>query len=145
MPQFEDIHTFSSQIFWLIICFAVLYVAASRIYLPRIKNILEKRDKEISGETHIAEEIRHNAEKIDNTTKNLRETSAKQYNITIDQCVHQAHLEREEGLKKLKDSIIKMIEHSKAEIASFQKKSETQSKDAINQLADKVNNKFFNI
>ncbi len=42
MPQF-DIATYSSQIFWLVICFGLTFLGISQLILPRYKSILEKR------------------------------------------------------------------------------------------------------
>ncbi|MFT6332378.1 MAG: F-type H+-transporting ATPase subunit b [Lentimonas sp.] len=145
MPQFEDISSFSSQIFWLLVCFGVLYFAVSTIYLPRIKEILDRRNKNIQKNNSSANEIKDQIEKVDISTKNLRETSAKQYKISIDQSLNQGKLAREEGLRKLKEKINKTIEESKKEIASFQKTTEDQSQETIEELASKIERKFFTI
>jgi F-type H+-transporting ATPase subunit b len=42
MPQF-DIATYSSQIFWLIVCFGLTFFGISQLILPRYKKILEQR------------------------------------------------------------------------------------------------------
>lgn len=42
MPQF-DITTYSSQIFWLVICFGLTFSGISQLILPRYKKILEQR------------------------------------------------------------------------------------------------------
>lgn len=42
MPQF-DIATYSSQIFWLVICFGLTFFGISQLILPRYKKILEQR------------------------------------------------------------------------------------------------------
>lgn len=44
MPQF-DIATFSEQIFWLFVIFAILYFLMSRIALPKVGEVLERRQK----------------------------------------------------------------------------------------------------
>jgi len=44
-PPFDQIGTFGvSQIFWLVVTFAVLYVAAAYVFLPKIKKSVESRD-----------------------------------------------------------------------------------------------------
>ncbi|MBT7451768.1 MAG: F0F1 ATP synthase subunit B', partial [Rhodospirillaceae bacterium] len=44
MPQFDP-STFSSQLFWLLICFVVLYWVISKFAIPRIGDILEQRER----------------------------------------------------------------------------------------------------
>ena len=59
MPQFDSTF-FSSQIFWTIVSFIILFVALDRYVLPRIANILKKRTQLIEEE--IAEAHRKNEE-----------------------------------------------------------------------------------
>ena len=61
MPQL-DVSTFSSQIFWLIICFSVLYYLLSRKALPRISEILEARQDRIAADLDQAQRLRRDAE-----------------------------------------------------------------------------------
>ncbi|OSQ39458.1 hypothetical protein [Thalassospira mesophila] len=46
MPQF-DISSFPSQIFWLAVVFVVLYILMSKIALPKVGDVLERRHKTI--------------------------------------------------------------------------------------------------
>ena len=61
MPQL-DVSTFSSQIFWLIICFSVLYYLLSRKALPRISETLEARQDRIAADLDQAQRLRREAE-----------------------------------------------------------------------------------
>ena len=56
MPQF-DITTFASQIFWLIVSFAIVFLFIWRIGLPRIANTLENRQKKIGDDIDKANEL----------------------------------------------------------------------------------------
>lgn len=48
-PPFNR-ETFPSQLFWLVICFAVLYVMTARLVRPRVGGILESRHNRIAGD-----------------------------------------------------------------------------------------------
>ena len=61
MPQL-DVSTFPSQIFWLIICFSVLYYLLSRRALPRISETLEARQDRIAADLDQAQRLRREAE-----------------------------------------------------------------------------------
>ena len=53
-PPFDQIGEFGvSQVFWLIVTFAVLYFAAANVFLPRIRKAVEDRDGAIK--TDVAE------------------------------------------------------------------------------------------
>jgi F-type H+-transporting ATPase subunit b len=54
MPQF-DVTTFPSQIFWLVVSFALLYLLMSRLVLPRISKTIEARETKIQGDLTAAQ------------------------------------------------------------------------------------------
>lgn len=60
-PPF-DVHTFPSQLVWLAIAFAALYVLMSRIALPRIANILEERHDRIADDIEEAGKLKAESE-----------------------------------------------------------------------------------
>ena len=61
MPQLE-VSTYVSQIFWLIICFSLLYYLLSRKALPRVAEILEVRADRIRADLDEAQRLRKDAE-----------------------------------------------------------------------------------
>jgi F-type H+-transporting ATPase subunit b len=60
MPQFDP-STFSSQIVWLIISFAGLYWALTRLTLPKITEVLEARQSKIDDDLDRAVELEQQA------------------------------------------------------------------------------------
>jgi F-type H+-transporting ATPase subunit b len=48
-PPFQK-ETFASQLFWLVICFAALYMMVSKLILPRMSTILAERRERIDGD-----------------------------------------------------------------------------------------------
>src|SRR5688572_13695417 len=54
MPQF-DLTRFPSQIFWLIVSFAVLYFLMAKMVLPRIGSIIETRERKILSDLEAAQ------------------------------------------------------------------------------------------
>ncbi|MDX8403320.1 MAG: F0F1 ATP synthase subunit B [Mariprofundaceae bacterium] len=65
MPQF-DTTFFSSQIFWTIISFIILFVVLSRWVLPRIAAIIQKRTRLIEEEIEEAHKKRKEMESLKN-------------------------------------------------------------------------------
>jgi DNA repair protein SbcC/Rad50 len=61
VPQL-DVSTFSSQIFWLLICFGTLYYLLSRRALPRVSEILDARQDRIAADLDQAQRLRREAE-----------------------------------------------------------------------------------
>jgi F-type H+-transporting ATPase subunit b len=48
-PPFQK-ETFASQLFWLVICFAALYIMVSKLILPRMGTIIAERRDRIAGD-----------------------------------------------------------------------------------------------
>lgn len=77
MPQL-DIAWFSSQIFWLIVTFAFLYLLLSRSVLPRIHTVMESRQNKITHDIDRAEQLRNEAEEARETYERaLKDSRAK--------------------------------------------------------------------
>ena len=60
-PPF-DASTYGSQLFWLLICFALLYLVVSRVGLPRITGIIKERRVRIDGDLAEADRFKGEAE-----------------------------------------------------------------------------------
>ena len=60
MPQL-DTRTFASQLFWLAITFGVLYVLMSRVALPKVQAVVERRQSAIQADLAAAEEAHRQA------------------------------------------------------------------------------------
>ena len=63
MPQLNP-EFFVSQLFWLVVTFSFLLVFLWRISLPRIGNVLEKRERRINEDLTTAKELQSEAENI---------------------------------------------------------------------------------
>ncbi len=56
MPQFE-LSWFPSQIFWLVVCFCILYWTISRILLPPVVRVMKEREQKIQSVLRQADEL----------------------------------------------------------------------------------------
>ncbi len=76
-PPFES-HTFASQLVWLAITFAALYLIVSRLALPRVGGIIEARDKAIADDLAAAQKMRDESDaELKAYEKELAEARAK--------------------------------------------------------------------
>jgi F-type H+-transporting ATPase subunit b len=60
-PPF-DRETFPSQLFWLAICFVLLYLITARLIQPRVAGIMDSRKSRISGDLAEASRLRAESE-----------------------------------------------------------------------------------
>ena len=69
MPQLNP-EFFVSQLFWLVVTFSFLFVFLWRVSLPRIGNVLEKRERKINEDLTSAKELQAEATKIQEAIEN---------------------------------------------------------------------------
>lgn len=81
MPQFDP-SSFASQLFWLVISFALLYLVVSRYAIPRIGQVLEQRQKMIDDDLDRAHQLKAETEEaIATYEKALAEARAKAHDV----------------------------------------------------------------
>lgn len=83
MPQL-DISTYFSQLFWLVLCFGVLYYYSSRWALPRLMQVLEERWQKTEGTLQRSKKIRAQAQDIKDTYEALLAQRRKEAHQEID-------------------------------------------------------------
>lgn len=143
MPQF-DFTTFTSQIFWFAICFATLYIAASKIILPRITNIVSARKNTVDSDKNLAFKLDEEIEKLNSKSLELRQNSASSYQIKIEGALKDSAKEREKNIEELKNKIEEMNKKSRQDLQNFLENSKTQSVKLIQDLTQKIKAKILN-
>lgn len=63
MPQF-DLTWYPSQIFWLIVCFVILYIAMRYFLLPPLQEIMKERDHKIQSILRQADKFNAEADRL---------------------------------------------------------------------------------
>ena len=80
-----DAHSFPSQIFWLVIFFALLYLLMSKVALPRMAAVLDKRHKAIESDLSKASALKHETEAaIQHYEKSLADARANAQSIATE-------------------------------------------------------------
>jgi len=64
MPQLEQLHTFPSQVFWLVVTFVGLFVFLRLVALPKVAQVLDARRRKIEGDLEKAAALKADAEKV---------------------------------------------------------------------------------
>ena len=80
-----DAHSFPSQIFWLVIFFALLYLLMSKVALPRMAAVLANRHKAIESDLSKASALKHETEAaIKHYEKSLADARANAQGIATE-------------------------------------------------------------
>lgn len=64
MPQLEQVATYISQIFWLLVTFGLLYLFLWKSALPKVTDVLRERQERIDDDLEKAQQLKEEAESI---------------------------------------------------------------------------------
>lgn len=144
MPQL-DISTYSSQIFWLVVCFATLYFFASNIILPRIRDIQDTRKNAIDSDLSSAKTLEDSIEALNTKTNTLRQNATAAYQEKLDEATQKAAVEKEALMEDVKHKIEKITQKSHKDLEEFIASTKSQSQLAVEDLVKNIKTKLFNI
>ena len=134
MPQL-DTSTFTSQLFWLIVCFFSMLFIMSRFIVPRIADILEQRQRKIDGYLNKAHNIRLEAE--ESLKKYQAEATAEaNRSLAATQAELNAYMQAKQD--ELAAKLQKKIAAGEAEIAKSKEEAMARVKDMSEELAQAV-------
>ena len=120
MPQLE-ITTFSSQIFWLVITFSMLYLILSKFIIPKISFVIKKREAEIKNSIHIAEQIYEDTKIINEEFEEIKKKTQEEARTIINNLKEITSKKIIENTELLKKNFEKKLKKSEKEI--FKKKN----------------------
>lgn len=126
MPQLE-MSTYISQIFWLIIFFAILYLICVRKILPQYSDAIGMRAQRISSDLRQAEDNNKEAQE-------LQKTTASDLNAAHDRAAEILRREREKLLQKMGER------HAETEMAAAEQIA--QAEQALLMMSQKVEKEF---
>ena len=133
MPQLNP-EFFVSQLFWLVVTFSFLLVFLWRISLPRIGNVLEKRERKINEDLTIAKELQTEAEKIqdhiEKQLKQARDDASEMIKSSSVSFQNKTNLE----LTKLDKELDSKIDQSAKAIEKSKNESVSQIQAQINEI-----------
>ena len=135
LPQF-DFSTWSSQIFWLVVCFGLLYLVLSLFILPRVREGLTERSDRIADDLDAASRMQKEAEQaavayervVANAkakAHNIAETTRKSVDAEIEAEIAEAEAEfatkqavADERIAKIRSEAMSHIDSVAQETAS---------------------------
>ncbi len=142
MPQL-DTTQYGAQLFWLLLCFTTLYIFASRIILPRIREILKSRKAVIDADLSLTAELDEKISQLHRKTDALKKDASQKYQTKLEEVAKEAAAKREKMINELKEKIEQTTEKSRNELKDFIVKSRADSEVAIKNLSQKIKEKLF--
>ena len=133
MPQLNP-EFFLSQLFWLVITFSFLIIFLWKISLPRINNVLKRRENKIDGDIESSKQLQTEADEIQNDIKKQLTNSKEKVN------------------KLVKDSLVALQVKTDEELTSIDQKLENKIDESSkiilnkkNEAIKKINEQIFEI
>jgi len=126
MPQL-DMTTYGTQLFWLVVTFAILLILLWSYALPRIGRVLEQRQRQITDNLEQAEKLKQES---DNAIK-AYETSLSEARAKAHQLLTKTQMELDEQAAEQRSIL-------DAQLAEKQTKAETQIREAREQALNSV-------
>ena len=137
MPQLDPTY-WASQGFWLILIFTLLYLALSKLFIPKIKNSIDDRENRIKDDLDEAQKL-----------KEVAETKLKEYEISIEnakkdvqkilfESKNKLNSEIQNKKKTFEKEIETEIRNAEKEIESFKK----DSLESISKISEEITSKI---
>jgi F-type H+-transporting ATPase subunit b len=137
MPQLDPTY-WASQGFWLILIFTLLYLALSKLFIPKIKNSIDDRENRIKDDLDEAQKL-----------KEVAEAKLKEYEISIEnakkdvqkilfESKNKLNSEIQNKKKTFEKEIETEIENAEKEIESFKK----ESLESISKISEEITSKI---
>tara|TARA_E500000178_G_scaffold294445_1_gene299785 strand:+ start:561 stop:1118 length:558 start_codon:yes stop_codon:yes gene_type:complete len=104
MPQLDPRYWFS-QAFWLLITFTVLYILVSKLFIPKIKNNIDDRERKIKDDLEKANSSKQSSEIKEREYTELILNSKKE----VAKMMHESKKRLEKDMQQKKLSIEKQI------------------------------------
>lgn len=141
MPQL-DFTTYSSQIFWFLICFSILYFFLSKIILPRIGEIIKNRQDLIEENITQSEKLQKEIDELTNINNELRKNANNQYKLKIDEVKKEAQKNRQKLIDEMKSNIEKTTNDSRLKLREFLGEIDNKAQTAITNLTKQIRDKL---
>tara|TARA_B100001123_G_C15180985_1_gene975341 strand:+ start:51 stop:629 length:579 start_codon:yes stop_codon:yes gene_type:complete len=135
MPQLNP-EFWAAQIFWLVLIFSTLYVAISKIFLPKIINVIENRKLKIVSDIDEAQKLKESAENKLKEYNQVIENSKKEAQKLMRDNKKQLDIDIEQKKQKFTEEIEKELINVEQEIKELKKTSLL----SINKIATEITN-----
>lgn len=118
MPQF-NFTTYSSQIFWLLICFSVLYLVIRNVVIPRLHHTINNRTSVIDRDVDEAQKFYNEIEDLNQQIHSIKSQAQTEAQAMIEQSYKNKSMEREQKMEELKQEVENLTKQSKSRRKEF--------------------------
>ena len=140
-PAFDMWH-WPSQIFWLVIIFTGLYLALSRIILPRIAGTIERRDSTVAGDLDEAASLNDQSQEAEQALKLELARARSNAHETANEARAKIDAEIAEETRKVDDQIDQQLAEAEARISDMRAQAMSNVEAIATDAAQAMMNQF---
>ena len=122
MPQLDPTY-WASQAFWLILIFTFLYLALSKIFIPKIKESIDDRENKIKDDLDEAQKLKNLAEQKFGEYELSIENAKKEVQKIIFDSKNKLNISMQSKKKKIEKEIEIEVKNAEKEIKDLKKDS----------------------
>lgn len=141
LPQLDPTW-FASQVFWLVVHFALLYIIASKLILPRVGKVLGERATKVAGDLQQAEALQQEATTAQTAYEAALQAARTQAQASREQVKKAAEADRVAAEQKLAQDLAAKTDAAYKRIADASVAMRAQmgdvAADAAQQIISKV-------
>ena len=100
MPQFEQVQVFPALVFWSFVSFGVLLFLLKKYAFPPILEMLEERQKKISGDIEMAEKMKAEAQEMKENYEQQLKTAHEKANTIVQLAADEARKNQDKTLQE---------------------------------------------
>ena len=143
MPQIEQLPTiFTSQLFWLLVVFGIIYFGIARGMVPKIQSTVDERDSKIAEDLAKAQEARAAAERTEEQYRARIDASRAEAARLAQEAKQAAARDTEAKVRKAGEKINAKVEAAEAKIRASMEAArgeiESVAVDATQQLVARL-------
>lgn len=142
LPQL-DASYYTSQLFWLFICFVILITLFKKIFVPRMNNSLNKRDSVIEDGKESVSKLKAEILALENEINSIKNQELRQTSKIVKDSIIKSEKILEEQLRFIKDENTELLHAERLKFKSEINSVETSLKDQINNSAEMLLKKLF--
>lgn len=133
LPQLDP-STFATQIFWLAVTFIALYLLMSRVALPRVRDVLEERERRITDDLEKAQRLKDEAEAVLAEYEKALADARASAQALFAQAAEQANAEAAKRQQEMSQKLAKQLETAESRVQA----AKAEALDNIRQVATDV-------
>ncbi len=138
MPQLEQIWSFPSQILWVAITFAALFLIMWKVAIPRISSVLEARQRRIEDSLDKAANFKNEAEAaIASYEKAMADSRTKAHEL-INQTSHEITAQAAKSEAELAEALMAKVSESEKAIEQAKQQAIADLRDVALDVASSV-------